>query len=221
LNPYKNLCIDETLTLWKGRLQFKQYVPSKRHKFGIKIFALCDCKTGFIMDFIVYTGSKTSLNYQEHLGVTGSIVINLLERFLNKSYSLFVDNYYSSPTLCVYLHQYKTAACGTVRSNRTGLPIFEEIEEPVAKVFYHTDNLLALQCNDKRDVTILYTLDERIMVPTGKVHFATKQQKIKPLCVKEYNENRGLVNKYDMQISFPECIRRSVKWDIKSSSFIW
>jgi hypothetical protein len=36
LNPYKNLCIDETLTLWKGRLQFKQYVPSKRHKFGIR-----------------------------------------------------------------------------------------------------------------------------------------------------------------------------------------
>ena len=44
LNPYKNLYIDETLTLWKGRLQFKQYVPLKRHNFGIKIFALCDCK---------------------------------------------------------------------------------------------------------------------------------------------------------------------------------
>lgn len=35
---------------------------------------------------------------------------------------------------------------------------------------------------------------------------------MKPLCVKEYNENRGLVDKYDMQISFSECIRRSIKW---------
>ena len=50
------------------------------------------------------------------------------------------------------------------------------------------------------------------MVPTGKVHYETQQPKIKPLCVKEYNENRGLVDKYGMQISFSECTRRSVKW---------
>ena len=50
------------------------------------------------MAFIVYTGSNTTLNYQAHLGVTGSIVIALLERFSNKGHSLFVDNYYSSPT---------------------------------------------------------------------------------------------------------------------------
>ena len=135
LNPCKNLCIDETLTLWKRRLHFKQYIPSKRHKFGIKIFALCDCETGFIMDFIVYTGSNTILNYQAHLGVTGSIVITLLERFLNKGHSLFVDNYYSSPTLFEYLHQYKTGACGTVRKNRAGLPIFEEVEASGTQVF--------------------------------------------------------------------------------------
>jgi hypothetical protein len=42
------------------------------------------------MDFIVYTGSNTSFNYQAHLGVTGSIVITLLERFLKKGHSLFV-----------------------------------------------------------------------------------------------------------------------------------
>jgi hypothetical protein len=212
LNPYKNLCIDESLTLWKGRLHFKQYIPSKRHKFGIKIFALCDCETGFIIDFIVYTGSNTTFNYQAHLGVTGSIVITLLERFLNKGHSLFVDNYYSSPILFEYLHQYETGACGTVRENRTGLPIFEEVGESGTQVFYHTNNLLALRWHDKNDVTMLSTIHEPIMVSTGKIHYATQQPKIKPLCVKEYNENRGLVDKYDMQISFSECIRRSVKW---------
>ena len=28
----------------------------------------------------------------------------------------------------------------------------------------------------------------------------------------KYNENRGLIDKYDMQISFTKCIRRSEKW---------
>jgi hypothetical protein len=34
---------------------------------------------------------------------------------------------------------------------------------------------------------------------------------LKPICVKEYNENGGSVDKYDIKISFSECIRRSVK----------
>ena len=50
LNPAKNLCVDESLVLWKGRLGFKQYMPSKRHRFGIKLFQLVDCETKFILD---------------------------------------------------------------------------------------------------------------------------------------------------------------------------
>jgi len=57
--PYRNLCIDKSLMLWKVRLHFKQYIPSKRHRFGIKIFILCDCRIGFLLDFVIYTGSGT------------------------------------------------------------------------------------------------------------------------------------------------------------------
>ena len=55
--PYQDLCIDESLLLWKGRLSFRQYIPSKRHRFGTKLFVLCDVLTGYIQDLIVYTGS--------------------------------------------------------------------------------------------------------------------------------------------------------------------
>jgi hypothetical protein len=34
--PDQNIAIDESLTLWKGRLSFKQYIPLKSSKFGIK-----------------------------------------------------------------------------------------------------------------------------------------------------------------------------------------
>ncbi|KAJ8353464.1 hypothetical protein SKAU_G00210310 [Synaphobranchus kaupii] len=46
--PYKDLCVDESLMLWKGRLGFWQYIPSKRHRFGIKFFVLCDVVTGYV-----------------------------------------------------------------------------------------------------------------------------------------------------------------------------
>ncbi|CAH1979588.1 unnamed protein product [Acanthoscelides obtectus] len=38
LHPFQNLCIDESLMLFKGRIGYKQYIPSKRHRFGIKFF---------------------------------------------------------------------------------------------------------------------------------------------------------------------------------------
>lgn len=72
------------------------------------------------------------------------------------------------------------------------------MEESGTQVFYHTDNLLALRWNDKKDVNMLSTTHESVMVPTGKVQLKTRQPEMKPLCAKEYNENRGLVDKYDM-----------------------
>jgi len=47
--PGKNLCIDESLVLWKEKLKFKQYLPLKQNRFGIKLFELVDCKIDFLI----------------------------------------------------------------------------------------------------------------------------------------------------------------------------
>jgi hypothetical protein len=41
-NPSEPLAIDEVIVLLKGRVVFKQYIPQKHKRFGIKIFKLCD-----------------------------------------------------------------------------------------------------------------------------------------------------------------------------------
>ncbi len=106
--PYQNLVVDESLTLWKGQLDFKQYIPSKRNRFGIKLYVLCDCRTGFILDFAVYTGSSTSVAHDETLGVPGAIVMKLIEKYLYRGHNLYVDNWYSSSVLFEILHQKRT-----------------------------------------------------------------------------------------------------------------
>ena len=45
-NPSENLATDEVTVLFKGRVIFKQYLPKKSKRFGIKIFKLCDL-TGY------------------------------------------------------------------------------------------------------------------------------------------------------------------------------
>jgi hypothetical protein len=42
---YQNISIDETLTLWKGRLSFRQFFPLKFLQFDIRSFELCDPQT--------------------------------------------------------------------------------------------------------------------------------------------------------------------------------
>ena len=99
MNPTQNLCIDKSLLLWKGRLGFKQYTPSKRHRFGIKLFQLVDCETKFVLDFIVYIGSTTEYQVTSELGLNGSVVMELMQRYLNKGHHLYVDNWYTSPAI--------------------------------------------------------------------------------------------------------------------------
>lgn len=48
--------------------------------------------------------------------------MSVIEPYLDKGYYVFMDNYYTSVTLCEELEEWKTLACGTVRSNRSGLP---------------------------------------------------------------------------------------------------
>ena len=42
--------------------------------------------------------------------------------YLDKGYNVFMDNYYTSVALFEEIEERKTPACGTVRSNRPGLP---------------------------------------------------------------------------------------------------
>ena len=54
-SPPRDVCIDESLVLFKGRLPFKQFIHMKRARFSIKIYQLCTA-SGILFDFLVYHG---------------------------------------------------------------------------------------------------------------------------------------------------------------------
>ncbi|CAF1349211.1 unnamed protein product [Didymodactylos carnosus] len=213
--PYKNLEIDESLMLWRGKLLFKQYIPSKRHRFGVKLFVLCDCKTKLILDFIVYTGSTTEIKDFPSLGISESIVTTLMEKYLHVGHVLYLDNWYSSPTLYETLHDMKTGACGTVRSDSIGLRKILKKLKAGEKVSQFTDNLLYLRWYDKREINMLTTIHNDDMIRTEKINHITNEPVVKPRCIVDYNSNMGAVDNTDMQVSFSECVRKTIKWNKK------
>ena len=50
--------MDEAMIKFQGRSSFKQYMPAKPIKRGIKVWVLGDSSNGYFSKFDVYTGRK-------------------------------------------------------------------------------------------------------------------------------------------------------------------
>lgn len=213
--PYEKLCIDESLLLFKGRCYFKQYIPSKRSRFGIKCFVLCDSKTGYIQDLIIYSGANMIMSEDissKSIGKSGQIVMILLEPYLGKGHTLVTDNWYSSPSLFLELHKNLINAYGTVRKNRLGIPELNKKINKEEYVFRSTKNVLALKWMDKREVWMISTYHCPNMMDTNKIHYLTKEKIIKPQCIIDYNNTMGAIDKVDQILYTLNFTRKSLKW---------
>nr|XP_053627819.1 piggyBac transposable element-derived protein 4-like isoform X2 [Cherax quadricarinatus] len=213
--PFRNLVVDESLILFKGNLSFRQYLPSNHNRFGIKLFVLCDCETGLVLDFIVYNGRNTLNNAGQKLDISGDIVRKMIEPYLGKGHTLFTDNWYTSPMLADFLRVNKTDVCGTVRRNRKHMPRFSGGSADGAVQVFHANDTMALQWHDKRDVTLLSTIHRNEMVQTDEVSRDTNELTVKPAAVIDYTKNMQLIDKCNIHIGFVDCVRRSRKWYTK------
>ena len=54
--PGKNICIDEGMIPFRGKVHFKVYNPDKPDKYGVKSYQLCDSSNGYCCMFEIYTG---------------------------------------------------------------------------------------------------------------------------------------------------------------------
>lgn len=121
------------------------------------------------------------------------------------------------------MYEEKTNACGTVRSNRKGMPNFPKLKknEFSIRTLDESDcKLLAIKWQDKRDVFILSSTHNGLFTQTKrKDKYGTFIRK--PNCIIQYNKFMGLIDKCDMQLSFHENNRKTLKWYKKLSFHIF
>ena len=112
--------LTKLIVSFKGRVIFKQYIPKKCKRFGIKIFKLCD-STGYTYDMKVYLGKDRQWMAQ-HVTATHATVTDLTRKIEGHGHKLYMDNFFSSPELFDDLVKKQIYCCGTVRPNRRGIP---------------------------------------------------------------------------------------------------
>ncbi|PNF24933.1 hypothetical protein B7P43_G09365 [Cryptotermes secundus] len=207
--PNQDISLDESTTLWKGRLSFKQYLPLKAAKFGIKSYKLCDSTTGYLWSFILYTGKDTVLDSSlitADTNKTSAIDLKLVEPLLNQGQTLWMDNFYNSPTLARLLKiTHKTDCVGTLKLNRKKLKKGEIVAQ-------HSGLVSITKWFDKKIVTMISTYhshDTRTVTVRGKVVE-------KPISVLDYNKSMGGVDLKDQLLhSYLIERKRMNKWYMK------
>jgi hypothetical protein len=210
--PGHKVSIDESLMLHKGNLGWKQYIPAKRARFGIKFYILCDAETGYIWRYVIYTGAGTNLmkEYKDELQ-TVQIVLTLMHTLLGKGHCLIADNFYMSPQLSDKLLKHKTDSYGTVRSTRKEMP--PELTKSALKkgetLAYQRGKLMAMKWVDKKDIYLLSTHHNSALapVPNEKKNVPT----MKPELVLDYNLTMGGVDRADQNLTYYESVRKRTK----------
>lgn len=77
--PGKTLAIDESIVPFQGRLNLKQYLLAKRHRYGVKLFKACDEKK-YTYNFKVYQGKEVNKKEKSQLSfkVVEELTLNYL-----------------------------------------------------------------------------------------------------------------------------------------------
>ena len=198
--PGCQLSVDEAMVPFKGRSSLKQYMPKKPIKRGFKVWVVSDARSGYFVDFNVYTGATGES--PEH-GLASQVVMTLTEEYQNQKRQVFCDNYFTSPQLFHALYQNGTYACGTVRLDRKGYP--SELSSVAVglerghHVFRQCNSLVATIWKDTKDVKMLSTMTQpQATAPVNrKRHDGSTIQIPCPLCIVEYNKYMGGVDEGD------------------------
>uniref|UniRef100_A0A4W3GL10 PiggyBac transposable element-derived protein 4-like n=1 Tax=Callorhinchus milii TaxID=7868 RepID=A0A4W3GL10_CALMI len=203
--PSRDLSVDEGMVAYKGRLYFKQYVPNKPTKWGLKVWMLCEAVSGYCLNFSIYTGQRP---YPSGKGTGYDVVMDLCSPYFHRNHHVYFDRFFTYPDLLEDLQRISgTKACATVHLNRKGLPAGArqlKLKTRGQVRFFQKGALLLTVWKDKRQVAVLSTNQSGKMVLDSGT--------LKPQSVIDYNKHMGGVDISDQMRSYYPVGRPSKKW---------
>ena len=112
--------VDEMLAGFRGKCGFRQYIPSKPNKYGIKILALCDATMFYTSKMEIYVGTQPEGPYR----VSNSpldVVLRLSQHISGSGRNVTMDNWFTSVPLVKTLRDRNLTVIGTIRKKQAGI----------------------------------------------------------------------------------------------------
>ena len=212
--PGENVTIDEQLVGFRGRFRGKVYMPNKPNKYGIKVQAMVDSKTYYLLKFEVYSGKQPDGEYQIS-NSPDEIVKRLVEPIKRSGRNITTDNWYTSTKLAKELltPEYKLTLVGTLNKRKPDIPteFLPNKNRPLHSSLFGFHNQMTIVSyvpKPKKAVVLLSTMhnDNAIDATTARAQ--------KPEIITYYNSTKGGVDCNDQLCSNYNVGRRTKRWPL-------
>ncbi|XP_067669903.1 piggyBac transposable element-derived protein 4-like [Haliotis asinina] len=180
-------------------------MPNKPHKRSIKSWSLADSMTGYMWNWHVYTGRQdggraSSLMYE--------VVTSLCQNLYGMGHHVYMDNFFTSPSLFQEQSENQTGACGTLRASKLDAPQPVKDAKPKAGDDPHlckNNEFLYITWTDKRKVNLLTSIHNGSCF-LKRVRSWASQNRLrevrKPKAVQLYSQHVGGVDQADKQLKY-------------------
>ena len=208
--------VDESMVKYKGRLSFRQYLPMKPVKWGIKVWVMAESSTGYVNNFQAYTGAIVG---KTETGLAHRIVSDLAQPYFGSNLCVYMDNFYTSVKLLLDLQGRGVQACGTVRAGRKDLPKNKELTK-AAGLTKHAFNVA-----QRDDLTFCVWQDTKTVMVLSNFHDPTEHGSVRrrvggqrqtdvrvPACLADYQKHMKGVDLLDQMVGYYQIHHRSTKW---------
>ncbi|KAE8278148.1 hypothetical protein D5F01_LYC23788 [Larimichthys crocea] len=206
-NPDRDICVDEQLVPFKGRCRFRQYMPKKPAKYGLKISATCDVKISYAWRLQVYTGKETGRPAETNQGMR--VVLEMTEGLQGNTVTC--DNFFTSFGLSEELLRRKLALVGTIRRNKPELPpqlLQAKAREVFSSMFAFTKEHTLVSYVPRRGKNVL------LLSTKHRDPGISDDTKRKPTVIQDYNRCKGGVDNLDKVVGTYSCRRRTNRWPL-------
>lgn len=208
--PGADLTVDEQLVATRCRCPFRQYIPSKPGKYGIKLFWICDSQTSYPLFGEIYLGRQPG-NLAGAPNRTLDLVMRLAQRWTRAGLNITCDNYFTSAQLVEQLLALNTTLVGTIRKNKKEVPrelLPSRARPEFSSIFWHDRQLTLVSYVPKRSKAVILLssmiYDQAVVDKNNR----------KPEIITYYNENKSGVDNLDHMVRLYTCKRKSKRWPL-------
>lgn len=202
--------IDEQLLAFRGRCQFRMYIPNKPDKYGIKIILMCDSKTFYMLKAEVYLGKNSTPRTQP---VADYYLQSLTSPIQGTNRNLTCDNWFTSIPSAATLLEKNITLVGTLRQNKKEIPTEMKdkstFEKNSAKFAYSGSLTLLAYCPPKGSQKKIVTLLSTMHILPDKNNTVTL-----PEMVDFYNKTKGGVDTFDQLSHTYSVSRKTRRWPL-------
>lgn len=206
------VCVDEMLVAFRGRCKFRMYMPKKPARYGLKIMALTDARTHYLLNAYIYSGKdcySRTLNQEERLcSKPTQSVMRLIKPIQGSNRNVTGDNWFSSIELVQELKNRGLTYVGTMKKNKMEIP--QEFKPNAdravgSKLYGFTEDITLLSYVPKEKKAV-------IMVSSMHHSPCDDPDSGKPEIIALYNHTKGGVDSLDKKIANYCSSRRTRRW---------